>query len=243
MYLPRGEWIDFWTREPIHGGRSVVALSPRERIPVWVRSGSIVLTHPARTRRLRPRRHAGGPTPPRGDASGAGPCWDMQRRGRPTAPRCAGSAASGRAQRRAESFGTPSTASRPASDLLRAQPSGLPSSKTQSSNRSSIVGVGDGRALLHQRDEVVRLDRERLGRAGPRYRRPRRSPRRRSARAAPAERPRRGHRRRCGTSPRARARCRGAGSSCRTSHPPGRRSRASREGSAGRGDSDQSQFA
>ena len=82
VYLPRGEWIDFWTREPIHGGRSVVALSPRERIPVWVRSGSIVLTHPAETRRLRPRRHAGGPTRPSRRASGAGPCWDMRRRGR-----------------------------------------------------------------------------------------------------------------------------------------------------------------
>ncbi len=46
VYLPRGEWIDFWTGEEIEGGRELISPAPRERIPVWVRNGSIVITHP-----------------------------------------------------------------------------------------------------------------------------------------------------------------------------------------------------
>jgi alpha-glucosidase (family GH31 glycosyl hydrolase) len=47
VHLPRGEWIDFWTGEAITGGREVSAPAPRERIPAWVRRGSIVVTYPA----------------------------------------------------------------------------------------------------------------------------------------------------------------------------------------------------
>jgi alpha-glucosidase (family GH31 glycosyl hydrolase) len=47
VVLPRGEWLDFWTHEQVAGGGEVVAPAPRERIPVWVRRGSIVVTHPA----------------------------------------------------------------------------------------------------------------------------------------------------------------------------------------------------
>ena len=46
-YLPRGTWIDFWTGARAEGGREVVVPAPLERIPVWVRAGSIVTTHPA----------------------------------------------------------------------------------------------------------------------------------------------------------------------------------------------------
>jgi alpha-glucosidase (family GH31 glycosyl hydrolase) len=46
-WLPRGEWLDFWSREPVTGGREVTVAAPRDRIPVWVRRGSIVVTHPA----------------------------------------------------------------------------------------------------------------------------------------------------------------------------------------------------
>jgi alpha-glucosidase (family GH31 glycosyl hydrolase) len=53
-YLPRGEWLEF-TADPdperaaelIAGGREIVADAPRERIPVWVRRGAIVVTYPA----------------------------------------------------------------------------------------------------------------------------------------------------------------------------------------------------
>jgi alpha-glucosidase (family GH31 glycosyl hydrolase) len=44
--LPRGDWIDFWTLEEIAGGGEVVVAAPLERIPVWVRRGAVVVTHP-----------------------------------------------------------------------------------------------------------------------------------------------------------------------------------------------------
>ena len=46
-YLPRGRWRDFWTGAAVEGGRDVVVPAPLNRIPVWVREGSIVVTHPA----------------------------------------------------------------------------------------------------------------------------------------------------------------------------------------------------
>jgi alpha-glucosidase (family GH31 glycosyl hydrolase) len=46
-YLPRGEWIDAWSGEQLAGGREVTAEAPPERIPIWVRRGALVVTHPA----------------------------------------------------------------------------------------------------------------------------------------------------------------------------------------------------
>jgi alpha-glucosidase (family GH31 glycosyl hydrolase) len=46
-WLPDGDWLDFWTGEELAGGREVTAAAPRERIPVWVRRGAIVVTYPA----------------------------------------------------------------------------------------------------------------------------------------------------------------------------------------------------
>ena len=45
--LPRGDWIETWSGERVRGGGEVSAPAPRERIPVWVREGSIVVTYPA----------------------------------------------------------------------------------------------------------------------------------------------------------------------------------------------------
>jgi alpha-glucosidase (family GH31 glycosyl hydrolase) len=45
--LPRGEWIETWSGERVRGGGEVVVAAPLHRIPVWVRAGSIVVTHPA----------------------------------------------------------------------------------------------------------------------------------------------------------------------------------------------------
>ena len=44
--LPRGDWIDFWTGERHRGGGELLAPSPLDRIPVYVRAGSIVVTYP-----------------------------------------------------------------------------------------------------------------------------------------------------------------------------------------------------
>ncbi len=48
-YLPRGEWLDFWSGEPCTGGKEVKAIAPLDRIPIWIRRGSIVVTYPAET--------------------------------------------------------------------------------------------------------------------------------------------------------------------------------------------------
>lgn len=43
VYLPEGSsWFDFWTGDAFEGGRTLEADAPLERIPVFVRSGSIV---------------------------------------------------------------------------------------------------------------------------------------------------------------------------------------------------------
>jgi alpha-glucosidase (family GH31 glycosyl hydrolase) len=45
--LPRGEWIETWSGEHVRGGGETLAPALIEAIPVWVRSGSIVVTYPA----------------------------------------------------------------------------------------------------------------------------------------------------------------------------------------------------
>ena len=45
--LPRGEWIETWSGERVRGGGEVLVQAPLDRIPVWVRAGSIVVTYPA----------------------------------------------------------------------------------------------------------------------------------------------------------------------------------------------------
>jgi alpha-glucosidase (family GH31 glycosyl hydrolase) len=45
--LPRGEWVETWSGRRVRGGGEVVAPAPVEQIPVWVRAGSIIVTHPA----------------------------------------------------------------------------------------------------------------------------------------------------------------------------------------------------
>ena len=45
--LPAGEWIETWSGEHVRGGGEVDVLAPLERIPVWVRNGSIVVSYPA----------------------------------------------------------------------------------------------------------------------------------------------------------------------------------------------------
>jgi alpha-glucosidase (family GH31 glycosyl hydrolase) len=47
--LPRGRWIDFWTQTRAEGGSAVGCRTPIDRIPVWVREGSILVTYPAET--------------------------------------------------------------------------------------------------------------------------------------------------------------------------------------------------
>ena len=48
VYLPTDVWYDFWTGERFVGGRSVLAQTPLERIPVYVRAGTLLPMAPAR---------------------------------------------------------------------------------------------------------------------------------------------------------------------------------------------------
>jgi alpha-D-xyloside xylohydrolase len=42
VYLPGAEWYDFWNGVTLKGGNTVVAPAPLERLPLYVRAGSIV---------------------------------------------------------------------------------------------------------------------------------------------------------------------------------------------------------
>jgi len=42
LYLPKARWYDFWTGSALAGGRTVDAEAPLERIPLYVRAGSIL---------------------------------------------------------------------------------------------------------------------------------------------------------------------------------------------------------
>jgi alpha-D-xyloside xylohydrolase len=45
--LPRGRWIEAWSGAEVEGGGEVTVPAPLEAIPVWVRAGSLILSHPA----------------------------------------------------------------------------------------------------------------------------------------------------------------------------------------------------
>jgi alpha-D-xyloside xylohydrolase len=42
LYLPQGQWYDFWTGAKQDGGKRITAPAPLNRIPLFVRAGSIV---------------------------------------------------------------------------------------------------------------------------------------------------------------------------------------------------------
>ncbi len=42
LYLPKGNWYDFWTGGFLTGGKRIVAEAPLDRIPLYVRAGSIL---------------------------------------------------------------------------------------------------------------------------------------------------------------------------------------------------------
>ncbi|MBA3848939.1 MAG: alpha-glucosidase [Opitutus sp.] len=42
VYLPAGNWFDFWTGAPVEGGRTHVVPAPLDHLPLYVRAGSII---------------------------------------------------------------------------------------------------------------------------------------------------------------------------------------------------------
>jgi len=42
LYLPKGSWVDYWTGNILEGGHQVEVQAPLERIPIFVKAGSII---------------------------------------------------------------------------------------------------------------------------------------------------------------------------------------------------------
>ena len=42
MYLPNGEWYDFWTREKFAGGKWIDAKAPIDQLPLFIRAGAVI---------------------------------------------------------------------------------------------------------------------------------------------------------------------------------------------------------
>ena len=40
IYLPKGDWIDFWTKESIKGGQVIEVNASLEDLPIYVKAGS-----------------------------------------------------------------------------------------------------------------------------------------------------------------------------------------------------------
>jgi len=47
LYLPPGDWIDFWTDQVYEGNQAITVPSPLETLPLFVKSGSIIPMQPA----------------------------------------------------------------------------------------------------------------------------------------------------------------------------------------------------
>jgi alpha-D-xyloside xylohydrolase len=47
VYLPKATWYDFWTGQKIEGGQRIQADAPLNKLPLFVRAGSIVPMGPA----------------------------------------------------------------------------------------------------------------------------------------------------------------------------------------------------
>jgi len=48
LYLPRGTWYDFWTKERVEGGREVVRGVDLQTIPIYVRAGAVIAMGPVK---------------------------------------------------------------------------------------------------------------------------------------------------------------------------------------------------
>src|SRR5690606_21268423 len=42
VYLPEGEWIDYWTGERLTGGQHILAHAPLAVMPIYVRDGAVI---------------------------------------------------------------------------------------------------------------------------------------------------------------------------------------------------------
>jgi len=59
VYLPAGEWVDYWTGAEVAGGKVVVEDAPLETIPVWARAGAVIAKIPEDVMTLVPEKESG----------------------------------------------------------------------------------------------------------------------------------------------------------------------------------------
>jgi alpha-D-xyloside xylohydrolase len=62
VYLPPGEWVEYWTGKQVAGGKAVVADAPVETIPLWVRAGAVLPKIPEDVMTLVPQKESGNTT-------------------------------------------------------------------------------------------------------------------------------------------------------------------------------------
>jgi alpha-D-xyloside xylohydrolase len=62
VYLPAGDWVNYWTGAPAAGGEVVVADAPVDTIPVWVRAGAVIPKIPEDVMTLVPQSESGNTT-------------------------------------------------------------------------------------------------------------------------------------------------------------------------------------
>lgn len=46
VYLPEGQWFDFWTGKAVNGGRTITRQTPVDEIPVYVKAGTVLPVGP-----------------------------------------------------------------------------------------------------------------------------------------------------------------------------------------------------
>jgi len=46
LYLPKGQWIDYWTKEVIQGEQIIVKNAPLDTCPIYIKTGSIIPNYP-----------------------------------------------------------------------------------------------------------------------------------------------------------------------------------------------------
>ena len=59
VYLPPGDWVEYWTGKAVSGGKVVIADAPVETIPVWVRAGAVLPKIPEDVMTLVPQSESG----------------------------------------------------------------------------------------------------------------------------------------------------------------------------------------
>lgn len=49
VYLPEGQWIDYWTKEVIEGGKYIIKEAPLDLCPMYIKAGSFIPNYPVQS--------------------------------------------------------------------------------------------------------------------------------------------------------------------------------------------------